>query len=101
MTSTKHTINPSARKLNIALYVKLEMVSSTFKFIAGHILVVLYIKWLSLNLELNKNLLLTRYVAVCHSEVFSTRTQLILITEQRNLTNKTTEQQNHYVAGGN
>ena len=44
MTSTKHTINPSARKLNIALYVKLGMVSSTFKFIAVHTLVVVYIK---------------------------------------------------------
>ena len=56
MTSTQHTINPSARKLNIALYVKLGMVLSTFKFIAVHTLVVVYIKWFSLNLELNKNL---------------------------------------------
>ena len=56
VTSTKHTMNPSACKLNIALYMKLGMVSSTFKFIAVHTLVVVYIKWVSLNLELNKNL---------------------------------------------
>ena len=49
-------MNPSACKLNIALYMKLGMVSSTFKFIAVHTLVVVYIKWVSLNLELNKNL---------------------------------------------
>ena len=56
VTSTKNTIIPSACKLNIALYMKLGMVSSIFKFIAVHTLVVVYIKWVSLNLELNKNL---------------------------------------------